>query len=219
MVNSCRTTIPGVLVAILGPVMGVIVTGCMDEPRAVAGKDSNANQETSEEVMATSSTSQSYQTKVSKLRKLPEDPNLELEDAPPVDSKLDLSEDEWRERLSEQEFRILREDGTERAGTGDLLENKETGVYRCAGCGAPLFSSRHKFKSGTGWPSFTQPYEQKRVDYSKDDGMLGFRVEVHCARCGGHLGHVFDDGPEPTGKRFCINSASLDFERVDGSDE
>lgn len=219
MLNPCRTTTLTGVVVVLAFAAGISVTGCENGTRAAAGENSNANQEPPEEPMATSSASNSYENKVSELQKIDEDQNLKLEDAPPADSKLDLSEDEWRERLSDQEYRILRDDGTERAGTGDLLENNETGVYTCAGCGAPLFSSRHKFKSGTGWPSFTKPYTSERVDYSKDDGMLGFRVEVHCARCSGHLGHVFDDGPEPTGKRYCINSASLDFERVDDSDQ
>jgi peptide-methionine (R)-S-oxide reductase len=136
-------------------------------------------------------------------------------DVPPVGSRLELSEKEWRERLTDREFRILRQAGTEARGSGDLLDNKETGVYYCAGCGAPLYSSQAKFDSGTGWPSYVQPYEKGRVDTKIDRSMGMTRTEVHCARCGGHLGHIFDDGPAPTGKRHCINSAALDFKSVE----
>ena len=136
-------------------------------------------------------------------------------DVPPVGSTLELTEEEWRERLGEERFHILREEGTERAGSGELLKTKEKGIYYCAGCGAPLFSSQTKFKSGTGWPSFYSPYEEGRVALKVDDKFQMRRIEVECARCGGHLGHVFDDGPEPTGKRYCINSLALKFESAD----
>lgn len=122
------------------------------------------------------------------------------------------SEEEWRQKLSDEEFKVLRNRGTEPAGSGDLLHNDEEGIYRCKGCGQKLFSSDHKFKSGTGWPSFYKPIEEENIDTQKDFRMVVPRTEVLCSRCGGHLGHVFDDGPEPTGKRYCINSIALEFE-------
>ena len=123
---------------------------------------------------------------------------------------LKLSEAQWRERLTDAEYHVLREAGTERAFSSPLNEEKRQGTYVCAGCGNELYSSRTKFESGTGWPSFYQSLNNA-VGYSTDT-LLGYpRREVHCARCGGHLGHVFDDGPPPTGKRHCINGLALDF--------
>ena len=130
---------------------------------------------------------------------------------PPVGEKLELSDAEWKKRLTPQEYHILREDGTEPSGSGDLLDNHARGIYVCAACGAPLFSSEAKFHSGTGWPSFYEPYEDGRVEKRVDRSLGMTRNEVHCARCGGHLGHVFHDGPPPTGLRYCIDSAALDF--------
>ncbi|WP_224482692.1 peptide-methionine (R)-S-oxide reductase MsrB [Robertkochia aurantiaca] len=122
-----------------------------------------------------------------------------------------MSEEEWKEKLTDLEYYVLREEGTERAGTSDLLNKKEKGTYVCAGCGNPLFKSEHKFDSGTGWPSFDRTIEGN-VAYSTDNKIGMTRTEEHCARCGGHLGHVFNDGPpETTGKRHCINGAALDF--------
>ena len=128
-----------------------------------------------------------------------------------VIEKVNKPIDEWKAELSKKEFYVLREKGTERAFTGDLLNNKESGIYTCRGCGLPLFESSTKYKSGTGWPSFYQPidsaYILEDVDYH-----LGYaRTEVMCNRCEGHLGHVFGDGPQPTGLRYCINAVSLDF--------
>lgn len=124
---------------------------------------------------------------------------------------VDLSEDEWKERLTDLEYQVLRKEATERAFTSDLLNIKEKGVYVCAGCGNPLFKSEHKFDSGTGWPSFDREIEGN-VAYSTDYKIGVARSEEHCARCGGHLGHVFNDGPrETTGMRHCINGAALDF--------
>ena len=125
--------------------------------------------------------------------------------------KLNLTEAEWRERLTPEQYGILRQAGTERAFTGKYEKNKAAGDYVCAGCGAPLFASATKYDSGSGWPSFYAPMEAEAVDEHRDvtHGMV--RTEVRCARCDGHLGHVFPDGPAPTGLRYCINSASLDF--------
>ena len=131
-------------------------------------------------------------------------------DAP---EKIDRSDAEWRAALTPEQYRVLREKGTERPFTGALTENHETGNYHCAGCGELLFLSGAKFDSGCGWPSFMIPAESKAVVEHEDRTFGMRRVEVNCARCGGHLGHVFPDGPRPTGLRYCINSASLTFER------
>jgi peptide-methionine (R)-S-oxide reductase len=119
---------------------------------------------------------------------------------------------EWKKTLSREQYEVLRRKGTERAFTGKYHNSKERGVYRCAGCGNPLFDSDTKFDSGTGWPSYYQPISPEAVDTEEDKGFGMIRTEVLCARCGGHLGHVFPDGPKPTGQRYCINSISLDFD-------
>jgi peptide-methionine (R)-S-oxide reductase len=121
-----------------------------------------------------------------------------------------LTEAEWRARLTDLQYRVLREEATERAGSSPLDGESRTGTFACAGCALPLFSSAAKFDSGTGWPSFFAPLPGA-VATRLDPGLFGDRTEVHCTRCGGHLGHVFDDGPQPTGKRYCMNGAALVF--------
>ena len=123
-----------------------------------------------------------------------------------------LPDSEWKKKLTPEQYRILREKGTEGAFTGALLNEKGDGTYRCAGCGGELFDSNTKYDSGSGWPSFFQAISPDSVKLEDDHSHGMHRIEVTCATCGGHLGHVFDDGPGPTGKRYCINSASLDFE-------
>jgi len=126
--------------------------------------------------------------------------------------KTKLSEAEWRDRLSPEQYHVLREGGTERAFTGKYEKNKAPGLYKCAGCGAPLFDADTKYDSGSGWPSYYRPLESDAVEEISDSSHGMVRTEVRCAKCEGHLGHVFPDGPQPTGLRYCINSASLDFE-------
>lgn len=123
--------------------------------------------------------------------------------------KLEKSEEEWRRELTPEQYEVLREAGTEPAFTGIYHDCKEGGVYRCAGCGLELFGSDTKFDSGTGWPSFWDPTTDENVETRPDNSFFMRRTEVLCARCGGHLGHVFEDGPQPTGQRYCINSAAL----------
>ena len=129
------------------------------------------------------------------------------------ESKVLKSEEEWREQLTPAQYEILRKAGTEPPFQGEYVYNKESGDYRCAACGAMLFSADTKFDSGTGWPSFYAPADDEAVDTARDWKMVIPRTEVRCTRCGGHLGHVFNDGPRPTGKRYCINSCALTFNR------
>src|SRR3954467_3805806 len=140
------------------------------------------------------------------------DANTSNEDAP---EHIEKSDAEWRSELSPQQYRVLRQKGTEAPFTGKYWNEHGDGIYRCAACGNPLFDAGTKFESGTGWPSFSQPIQGERIAIEDDRSLLMRRTEVHCARCGGHLGHLFDDGPKPTGLRYCINSASLDLERED----
>ena len=125
------------------------------------------------------------------------------------------SDAEWRDKLSPEQYRILRQAGTEPPGSGEFLHNKQAGQYRCGACGAPLFDSEHKYESGSGWPSFTAPAADGDVAEHRDVSHGMERIEVRCAKCEGHLGHVFPDGPGPDGLRYCINSASLAFDGAD----
>ncbi|GKS64820.1 hypothetical protein YTPLAS72_21240 [Nitrospira sp.] len=125
--------------------------------------------------------------------------------------KITKTDDEWKKQLSAPAYRVLRHEDTERPFVNPLHENHESGIYHCAGCDLPLFSSEHKFDSGTGWPSFWQPIDPRVVETRTDFRLFIPRTEVHCARCEGHQGHVFKDGPKPTGLRYCINGAALKF--------
>jgi peptide-methionine (R)-S-oxide reductase len=129
--------------------------------------------------------------------------------------KLNKTDEQWRQELTPEQYQILRQKGTERAFTGQYWNNHEDGKYLCAACGNELFNSDTKFDSGSGWPSFTQPVTEDRVETETDRGHGMTRTEVHCARCGGHLGHIFEDGPAPTNLRYCINSASLKFDKAE----
>jgi len=128
-----------------------------------------------------------------------------------VNNKVNKTDQEWREQLSEEAYQVCRQKGTERAFTGRYWDNHETGVYKCTCCGEPLFSSATKFDSGTGWPSYYEPINQRAVTEHEDRSLFVTRAEVVCSKCGAHLGHVFPDGPQPTGLRYCINSVSLQF--------
>ena len=127
--------------------------------------------------------------------------------------RVQKTDEEWRRELSPEAYRVLRKKDTERPFTGEHVANKEKGVYKCAGCGAELFGSETKFDSGCGWPSFYDPLSRDQLEFKLDTSHFTTRTEVLCSNCGGHLGHVFDDGPDPTGKRYCINSVSLKFDK------
>ncbi|HOP79202.1 MAG TPA: peptide-methionine (R)-S-oxide reductase MsrB [Armatimonadota bacterium] len=133
--------------------------------------------------------------------------------------KIKKTEEEWRKELTPEQYRILRMKGTEAPGTGEYLHEKRAGIYRCAACGQPLFASEAKYDSGCGWPSFTEPAVDENIDEALDTSHGMIRKEILCSRCGGHLGHVFEDGPRPTGLRYCVNSLSMEFQPEEKEEE
>jgi peptide-methionine (R)-S-oxide reductase len=136
-----------------------------------------------------------------------------------MSNQLSKTDREWKSELTPEQYQVLRQQGTERPFTGAYWDVTDPGIYRCAGCGAELFRSETKFDAGCGWPSFFDPANSENVETQRDNSHGMIRTEVHCKTCGGHLGHIFPDGPQPTGLRYCINSASLKFEPEAGSDK
>jgi peptide-methionine (R)-S-oxide reductase len=135
----------------------------------------------------------------------------------PTVPPIDIADEEWRARLSPERYAVLRQKGTEPAWSGDLLHVEGSGTFTCAGCGAELFESEAKFESGSGWPSFTRALDERTIDEKEDHSFGSRRTEIMCARCGGHLGHVFPDGPAPTGLRYCVNSLSIEYQPGDAN--
>ncbi|TXD34087.1 peptide-methionine (R)-S-oxide reductase MsrB [Lujinxingia vulgaris] len=183
----------------------------------LSGSSCSANSSSEAQVRPRYVLGQAQSAQVASERDAFERPSLEEIPIREAQPEVQLSEEEWRERLTPAQYRVLREEGTERAGSGELLHVKEDGTFVCAGCGQALFSSEHKYDSRTGWPSFYAPISEEAVGTKMDTRHGMRRVEVHCSRCGGHLGHIFPDGPAPTGLRYCVNSVSMGFTPADGT--
>lgn len=189
------------------PSLGQVADGAEHRPATTQPADTAISSASTQATQA-SSTSSKESANMVLVRVFQKDGQLS---EPMLVPKVELSDDQWRQILTPQQFRILRAQGTEAAFCGGLLNEKGQGVYVCAGCGLPLFESNTKFHSGTGWPSFFQPIAKENIRELQDDSYGMVRIEIRCARCGGHLGHVFPDGPRPTGLRYCTNSESLRF--------